>query len=72
MVGGHIDQEEFSLGIEPFSPVAKSGLIRSNNAPTITTSNSSQFMMQPANRAHKTDNQLEDVKEMYLVFLPTI
>lgn len=72
LVGGHTDQEESSPGIKLFSSVARSGLVRSNSAPTITASNGSQPTVQPANGAHGTDDQSEDVEETYSVFLPTI
>ena len=69
LIGGHTDQEVSLPSLNPFSPVTSSGLVRSNNALAITASNSSQPTVQPADKAHGTDDQLEDV---YSVFLNTI
>lgn len=69
LIGGHTNQEESLLSINLFSPVTSFGLVCSNSAPTTTTSNGFQPTMQPADKAHKTDNQLED---MYSLFLHTI
>lgn len=72
LVYRHTDQDESYLGIKLFSPVARSDLVYSNSALTITASNGFQTMVQPTNRAHKTDNQLKIVKKTYSVFLSII
>lgn len=69
IVGGHTNQEESPLSINPFSLVTSSGLIRSNSTPATTAFNGSQPRVQLADRAYITNDQLEDV---YLVFLRTI
>ncbi len=71
LIGGHIDQKEFSPGKTCFS-VGSSGSIPNISAPITTAFNGSQPMMQLINRAHKIIDQLENIfmEEAYLVFLP--
>lgn len=71
LVEGHTDQKESSLGIEPCFPVTSSGSVPSISAPTTTATNGSQPTVQPANGAHRTNDQSEDVlmEEAYSVIL---
>lgn len=69
LCGKYTNQEEFFPNIQLFFLIASFGSIFSNNASTITVSNSSQAMVQTVNRAHGIDDLLEDIKEVYSVFL---
>lgn len=70
LVGENMDQKKSSLG-EPLFLVASSGFVSNINAPTTTAFNDSQPTVKLAHRAHKINDQLEDVfmEEAYSVFL---
>lgn len=65
LVYGHTNQDESYLGIKTLSLVARSDLVCSNSALTITAFNGFQTIVQPTNRAHKTDDQLKNIKKIY-------